>query len=991
MSDVAVDTRDHRTVVRTGAWVLCLLVATLGREAWASAPLGYVVERWSVEEGLPNNALTSVIQTRDGYLWIATWAGIARFDGVRFTTVADNLPNDHARALLEDADGSVWIGLSGTGVARWRSRAVDVVTPLQGLAGADVRALTLDAGRLWVATENGVSVIDRGRVTTWRTRDGLASNVVNGLGRGRQGGVWIATAGGLCFAAGLQVQCRSHSYLRTLNAVLESREGRLWVGTERGLLSGEASLDAELACRGECFADRSVTALMQDRDGALWIGFADGELVRRLDGVETRYGAADGLPAAGRVEALSQDEEGSVWVAIVNGGLARLRPKRVAMLTTANGLPAKVVGSIVQDTTGTIWAGTSCGPVSEFRNAHFYPRFGEYTKDGCASVLWAARDASLWIGTSNRGLFRWRDGRMEHFGTEDGLSDTNVCGLFEDRRGVIWIGTAVGGLHYYANGQLSRGFGPEDGVATGILASFAEDRDGRLWIGSNANGLSVYENGSFRRLADRESPPSRSIAGLLIDSRGDLWVGTASHGLFRRRAGRYEPFGVAQGLSHPLVALMLEDRHGTLWVSTGGGICRLARDRIDEVAAGRRASVDPIILGRGDGMVNLEGSGGGLDPSGLRDRDGRLWFSTIDGIAIIDPAAFPLNTVAPRVIVETVSLAGRPAAPDEDGIVHVPAGTATIDLAYTAFSFLTPRQVRFRTRLRGVADDWQEVGGRRVAYYTRLGPGDYTFEVLATNGDGLSSARPAVMRLVVSPFWWERRLVQGAGAGLLLLLTAVGVREVSLRRARARVAELERAQALERERARIARDLHDDLGSRLAHIAILAETSSAVDHDRRIVRAARAAARTMDELVWTINARNDTVESFAYYLGQFAEEHVAAAGLRCRLQIPVDLPARRLAADVRRHLYLASKEAITNAVKHARASEIGVSLRVTDAVLVMEISDNGCGLPAAGLDPTANGLKNLRERMSAAGGTLALESAVGAGTRVRCTVPVPLA
>ena len=320
------------------------------------------------------------------------------------------------------------------------------------------------------------------------------------------------------------------------------------------------------------------------------------------------------------------------------------------------------------------------------------------------------------------------------------------------------------------------------------------------------------------------------------------------------------------------------------------------------MAAGRRASVDPIILGRGDGLLNLEGSGGGFDPSGLRDREGRLWFSTIDGIAVIDPAAFPLNTVAPRVVVENVSLAGRPAAPDESGIVDVPAGTATIDLAYTAFSFLAPRQVRFRIRLRGVDDDWQDVGARRVAYYTRLPPGDYTFEVLATNGDGLSSARPAVMQLIVAPFWWERRVVQGAGAGLLLLADRRRcARGLAAPRARPAASSSSAHSALERERARIARDLHDDLGSRLAHIAILAETSGAVDHDGRIVRAAREAAQTMDELVWTINARNDTVESFAYYLGQFAEEHVAAAGSDAGSRFRSDLPTRPLAADVRRH------------------------------------------------------------------------------------------
>ena len=860
------DTR-QRMIVRTAAGLVWLLLATHGSVVSSSAPLGYVIERWSVEDGLPNNAVTSVVQTRDGYIWIATWAGTARFDGVRFTAVADNLPNNHARALVEDDDGSVWVGMSGTGVARWRPGGFSIVTPSQGLAGFDVRALARDENRIWVATENGLSVFNGGRVTTWRSRDGLPSHVINGLVRGRNGGVWIATAGGLCQATQLQVQCRPLPRAGVLNTVLESRDGRLWVGTERGLLSGEARLDADLACRGNCFPRRLVTRLLEARDGGLWIGFSDGEVVRRLDGIDMEYGAADGLPTAGPVEALFEDEEGSVWVAILNGGLVRLRPKRVAMFTTADGLPGKVVGSIVQDASGTIWAGTSCGPVSEFSNGRFRPRFVEYTKDGCASVLWAARDGSLWIGTSNRGLFRWRGGRMDHFGTEDGLSDTNVCGLFEDDRGVIWIGTAVGGLHYYADGRLSRRFGPEDGVATGILASFAQDRDGRIWIGSNANGLSVFEDGRFRRLNDDESPPSRSISGLLIDSRGDLWIGTASHGLYRRRAGRNELFGVGQGLNHGLVALMLEDRDGKLWVSTGNGISVLRRDRIDDVAAGRRRSVDPIVVGRGDGLLNLEGSGGGLDPSGLRDRDGRLWFSTIDGIATIDPSAFPLNRVVPRVVVETVLLDGRPGAPNENGIVNVPAGTPTIELAYTAFSFLAPEQVRFQVRLRGVDNEWQDVGTRRVAYYTRLRPGDYTFEALATNADGLSSAQPAVMHLVVAPFWWERRLLQAAGAGLLLIVTAAAVRAVSLRRARARLIELERARALDRERARIARDLHDDLGARLAHIAILAETSGAADRNGRIVTAAREAAETMDELVWTINARNDTVESFAYILG----------------------------------------------------------------------------------------------------------------------------
>jgi ligand-binding sensor domain-containing protein/signal transduction histidine kinase len=989
MVNVSADTR--RQCRATGGVALGVFLLAVARGSAATDSPAYVVERWGVEEGLPINALTSVIQTRDGYLWVGSWAGVARFDGVRFTPVAETLPNDHARALVEDRAGGIWIGLSGTGVARWQDGQADLFTPSEGLAGVDVRALALDEDRVWVATENGLSVVDQGRVTTWRTTDGLPSNIVNDLSRRPGGGLWVATAAGVCQALRLEVQCAPPVRGMTVQTALETRDGQLWVGTDRGLLVAAAALAAGLACRGDCFVGQSVSALLQTRDDGLWIGFTNGELVSRRAGADTRYGVADGLPTGGPVDGLAEDEEGSVWAAVTNGGLARLSRKRVTTLTTADGLPRKVIGSIVQDAAGTIWAGSDCGPVAELRSGRFSPRFVEHTMDGCASVLWSARDGALWIGTSNRGLFRWHDGRMQHFGLHEGLSDIYIRGLFEDRDGVLWIGTSVGGLHRYANGQLSRSFGAADGVATGILASFAQDREGRIWIGSNANGLSVYENGRFRRLGDHESPPSRSISTLFIDSRGDLWVGTASHGLFRRRNGRYEAFGVAQGLGHALVALMIEDREGTLWVSTGHGISRLTRDRIDDVAAGRRASLDPMILDRRDGLLNVEGSGGGIDPSGLRDRDGRLWFSTIDGIAVIDPATFPFNRVAPRVMIEAVSLAGHAARPDGTGITEVPAGTATIDIAYTAPSFLAPQQLRFRTRLLGVDDDWQEVGGRRVAYYTRLAPGSYTFEVMATNADGVSSERPAALRLTVAPFWWERRLIQGSAAAALLLVTGFGVRQISLRRVRARLAELERARSLDRERARIARDLHDDLGSRLAHIAMLAQTPGVTDPDGRILRAASEAAHTMDELVWTVNARHDTVESFAHYLGQFAEEYVAAAGLRCRLEIPVDLSERALAADVRRHLYLASKEAVTNAVKHARATEVGVTVHLADSALVLEIRDDGRGLPAGDLGPSGNGLKNLRERMRAAGGTLEIESAAGSGTRIRCRVPLTLA
>jgi ligand-binding sensor domain-containing protein/signal transduction histidine kinase len=957
----------------------------LALPAAAAAQTRHLIDRWGVEEGLPNNALASILQTRDGYLWIATWAGTVRFDGVRFTPIAENLPNDHARALFEDRDGSVWIGVAGSGLSRWRPAAIEVFTTAQGLAGNDVRTILQDTGgRIWAGTENGLSIVTPAGIETRRAGDGLPANEVTGLALARGGGVWVATTKGVCLAIAASRGCSAAGPPITgrVDAVLEDREGRLWLGTPQGLI---VHADHP-ACAGRCLAGAPVTTLRQTRDGDVWAGLGTGAVARLHTGGIDSFGAAEGLPP-GNVVAMHEDAEGSLWVATYYGGLARIKRKRVNTYSTADGLPADAIGSIVQDGHGDIWAGSQCGPVSILREGRFVPRFADEMRGVCAWVLWPARDGTLWIGTRGSGLYRWTGRRLEHFGPAEGLSDNHVAALFEDRDGVIWIGTELGGLHLYRDGRLSRAYGPADGVATPYLASFAQDRDGRVWIGSNANGLSVYERGTFRTLPPEESPPTRNIAGLLVDSRGDLWVGSAANGLFRRRNGRYEPFGIDQGLGDRLVAVVIEDRDANLWVGTTRGISRLSRDRIEAVAEGRAASLDPIVLDRSDGMRHTEGSGGGLDPSGLRDRDGRLWFSTIDGIAVIDPATFARNQIVPSVLVESALLDERPHAPRADGAFEIPAGTSAIEIGYTAFSFMAPAKMRFRYRLAGFDRSWHEVGARRAAYYSRLPPGDYTLEVMATNNDGVWSTAPGTARLVVLPFFWERPAVQLAALALLLVGTALAANGLAQRRARRRLADLERERALDRERIRIARDLHDDLGSRLAHIALISDRGASGD---RVSTAVRTAVESLDELVWTVNARHDTVEGFAAYAARYAEEHVSAAGLRLRLVIPPDLPPLEIRSETRRHMYLAYKEAVNNAVKHAQASEIQVGIALENSVLRLEVSDNGKGLQGTG-DPTGNGLTNMRERLAGVGGTVRFDARSGGGLSVVFKAPIDAA
>jgi ligand-binding sensor domain-containing protein/signal transduction histidine kinase len=944
------------------------------------------IDVWEVDDGLPQNSVISMMQTRDGYLWLGTWAGLVRFDGVRFVPVATDLTDSHIMALVEDTDGAVWIATGG-GVARWVNGDLKTFTHADGLSSDSTTRLIIDnEGRLWVGTLNGVSVVERGVIRAVRPSGaGWPSPRISALARAGDGRILIGTDAGICTATGLTIVCpvSPPPPPSTITGLAVDSMGRLLVATAGdGLVEWTGDRYVPGPCDAPvCRGVGDIRALMIGADGEVLVGLVKGLVSFNASGASRTLA---GLPAAA-VRVFLRDLEGSLWIGTDGGGLARFRPTRVATYGVEEGLPAPVTASIVQDSAGQIWAGSRCGPLVKFEPSGRFTPAPPALRTRCALAVLAARDGSLWLGGPPRGVVRAKGGTVRRIDLVDGPSQDEVRALYEDRSGAIWVALDKSPRLYRIAGDRIDSFGREDGVEGGVVSAFAETPDGRLFVGSNAYGLMVFDGTRFARV-DAEGPlPSRMISSLLVDTRRELWIGTSNQGLFRMRAGRFEHFSVAHGLPDPVVALMLEDDEANLWVATSRGISRLSRARIEDVASGVAKSLEPIVLGKADGLRALEGSGGGFDPSGLKDREGRLWFSTLAGIAVIDPDRIPINTVPPPVVVEHAILDETDLRRPRDAVVEVPAGTQSVEIAYTAFSLLEPRRVRFRYRLENFDAMWHEAGSRRSAFYTNLPPATYRFQVMAANNDGIWSEQPATLSLVVLPQWWQRRPVQFAGLALLLLLTGTGARAAAVRRARERVAELEREQALDRERRRIARDLHDDIGTRLTHLALLADDSETPDVRRQLSETARDTAHTMDELVWSVNAANDTVEGLATYVMRFAETHGRAAGLRCRFQAPDTLEGQ-LAANTRRHLFLAIKEAVNNAVKHAEAGELRLRLVVEDGTLTFEVSDDGRGMAGHAGDPTGNGLANMRERMHAVGGTVAFERPSGGGTTVRFSV-----
>jgi signal transduction histidine kinase len=574
------------------------------------------------------------------------------------------------------------------------------------------------------------------------------------------------------------------------------------------------------------------------------------------------------------------------------------------------------------------------------------------------SLLIPATGDTLWIGTRS-GLVAFHDGKTKHYGSEAGLKLPDVRSIVADDAGTIWFGMVGGGLASIREGVL-RQFGKKDGLS------------------------SVY------------------VQSLLFDENGALWIGTADGGLNRFKEGRFTVVGAKQGLPGNAIGHIVDDARGFLWMSSQQGIFRVAKEDLNRCADGETSSVSGQLFGAGEGLPSLEFTGG--QNAGCRTADGRVWFSTDAGVVSIDPAVVTKNAIPPRTLIEEVRIEGQ-AMTSSGAITRIPAGTGRIEVHYTGLSFAAPEKVRFRHRLKGLEENWLEVGTEREITYNYLPPGRYQFEVVSCNNDGVWDSTPAVQELRVLPFFWQTWWFRGLGLLALLNGAAFTGRAVTRRRMKYRVEKAERQHAVERERSRIARDIHDDLGASLTRIALLSQSARAdFDHPEQmagdlaqIYGTAREVTRAMDEIVWAVNPKHDTLDSLATYLGKFAEDFLRSADLRCRLNIAIQLPPWHLTAEVRHNVFLAFKETLHNILKHAGATEvkIGLTVDVRMKTFALIIEDDGRGFdaqdrnaPAATTDRIANGhgLANLRTRLEEAGGRYEVETQPGKGTRTSLIV-----
>ena len=995
--------------------LIIFIIMMLAADRLAAGEAEYLPTVWGVEEGLPQHVVGAIAQTTSGDLWCGTFNGLARFDGVKFTIFDENsipgLAGRGVTALYEDRQGTLWVGSDSGGVTRVVDRAPVPTPRLVNRGQGSVLSIGEDAsGDLWILWQDGSVVRWRDDLRIAPTPDIALMEPELRLVRDGAGLLWLTHRYGFSEVKPSGLVPAATGLTRDgwgLQRAAAAQRGGLWVVSELKLRRWQDG--AWVEDLGPCpwnpaeGPDYPFVSVMRElKDGRLLAGMVDGGMALGIPGKPfRRYTREDGLPHDW-IRCATEDREGNLWLGTGGGGLVALRSRRVRMLTVESGAAPPNAAqhnilSLLPAADGSFWVATEGGGL-----------FLRAPGEGSAFIrqeslptryIWAVnqdQQGRIWAGTWGHGLFL--RGQDNSFSPAPGWPEGNprATVLRVTRDGTVWAGGAGPLHHLTAEGWQSKA---ADG---GLFAppgqrAISEDSSGGLWIGLN-DGRLLHRHGGKEDFYDRRHGlPGDAVITVLAGADGIVWLGTGGGGLLRLKDGHAARFTTAQGLPHNVISQILSGPDGYLWLGTYGGLCRLSLAELEACAAGQLPQLNALTLRRSDGMATVECTSGG-HPGACTGPDGRLWFPTNKGIAIVDPGKIVLNLLPPPVIMESLLLDGRP-LPLTSGVLELGPGVERVGLAYTALSFTAPDRVRFRTRLDGLETAWQEAGSERTASYRYLPPGAYTFRVMACNNDGVWNPVPATLAFQLRPYWWQRGLYQGLGTALAALSLATLVWTTARRRNAARLERLERVHALERERARIARDIHDDLGSGLTRIMLLSESArselppaSAASVDvESIRRAADDLTRAMDEIVWAVDPRHDSLDSLVGYIGSTAQEFLKTANLRFRLEAPGQLPAWPLTAECRHSLFLAFREALHNVIRHAQAQTVRVVFAVEENAFTLTIEDDG-----RGFDPTTTvsrpgggrGLHHMQDRLAELGGTCHLTSFPGQGTRVTFRIPV---
>lgn len=971
----------------------------------------YVLDVWGIEQGLPQNTVDPIVQTRDGYLWLGTEEGLVRFDGVHFEVYdksnVEQISNNNVLALYEDRQGNLWFGTHGGGlICLDRGDSKDgkfaSYTKKQGLSNDRVRAIREDRkGNLWIGTDNGLNCLKEGKFTVYTTREGLSNNSIKTIYEDRTGNLWIGTYGGGLnrfkdgkFTAFTTGNGLSNNVVWTIH---EDRQGNLWIGTNSGLNCMRTGQFTSYTTR-EGLSNNNIRAIHEDREGNLWVGTYGGGLNRlnrpdffKKEGTSiftataytTEYGLSNDF-----VKVIYEDREGSLWIGTLDC-LNRLKDGKFTPFTTKEGLANDMARCIYEDQEGVLWIGTTDGLN---RLDRLNSKDGTFTRvttiqglsRGYVLSICEDRKGSLWIGTYS-GLNRLVDRSFTRYTTQEGLSNDMIRCLHEDREGNLWIGTTMGLNHldlHKKDGTFTS-YTTRNGLSSDEVLSIHQDREGCLWIGTTGglNHLDFHKKDEiFTIYTTKHGLSNEVILSLHEDREGLLWIGTES-GLNRLKDEKFTGVTVKDGLLDDKIIQILEDDKGDFWFSCHKGIIQVSKKELNDFCDGKTENIHCVSYDEKDGMKSRE-CNGGSQPAGWKSRDGKLWFPTIKGIVMIDPNDIKINRQPPPVEIEKITADSEKIqlflSSNRKKLILSP-GIERFEIHYTALSFLVPERIRFKYHLEGFDKNWHDVGTRRTAYYTRLPPGDYTFRVIACNNDGVWNETGASVSFYLKPYFYQTLWFYMICLFGVIFFT-VGIYRLRVKRLQKRKRELERAHEIARkgwEMANAANRAKGEFLARMSHElrtpmnGVIGFTDMLMDTDlteeqwdyvRAISRSSEALTILLNDILdfSRIEAGKMDMTPFdfdpkmtAFDVCEIVRPRLDSLPVKMLCRIDDDVPAYVKGDDGRFRQVLLNL--VSNAIKFTKEGKIELSLHVEKEQkerikFHATVQDTGIGIPGDKLE-----------------------------------------
>jgi signal transduction histidine kinase/ligand-binding sensor domain-containing protein len=983
----------------------------------SSAHAQYRLDTWTTANGLPQNSVTGLTQTPDEYLWLTTNDGVVRFDGNHFKIFnKSNTPQittNRLNTAFADKSGRMWFQAEDGGILYYEKGAFTVAAKPDELPSG-LRSAFFDnaAGGIILNINSQPYQYQAGKFAPFRQDDWPADSQI--ILTDGEGGLWLSGKDKVCsFKNGI---LKTYSLGGIFNGksyqvAYHDRQGSLWAGffadDKQSLVRIKDGRVQEVRLPGQ-----AVSHFAEDAQGNLWLSIYRTGIYR----IDRAAVIADEVPADAvkliiEVQGISRlssgylnfDREGGLWIG-TEKSLNRIAPRVIQTFSRREGLREENVYPIISAKAGRVWAGVWPNNLVRYENGKF-ETFLISKETVFITSLFEDASGRFWFGNIGN-LYYLKNDRPVEFTTQAGFAQgTEFSAITQTRDGALWFGTNVG-LGRYGNGQATV-YTSKDGLPDNYVVALLAAKDGKLWIGTRG-GLAFLENGTFKSFTVAQGLASNYIRSLYEDAEGVLWVGSYDGGLTRIKGGKFTVYTMRDGLSSNGVFCILEDDNGWFWLNSNQGIYRVSRRELNDFGDGKTRSLNSISYNRQDGLLNIEGNGG-RQPAGTKTSDGRLWFPTAEGIAVVNPGSVVINRMPPPVLIEEVLIDRAPVTNEifQSAIKHqseitLAPGQQDLEISYTALSYVNSGQLKFKYKLENLDENWNEVGTRRAAYYSHLPPGEYTFRVIAANRDGIWNELGASLKIRIRPpfyrTWWFTLLASLLGAAFILLAFYIRLWQLKAKAAQKEEFARQLLDSQELERGRIAAELHDGLSQTLAIIKNRAMLSLSKPDDRdhaleQLHEISEASAEAIDEvkdIIYDLRPIQLDHLGLTGAIEDIAEKVAAVNGLRLIKNVAgID---NLFPKPWENSIYRIVQESLNNIVKHAQATAVSVSMSQGGSEVSIIIQDNGVGfepnVTSTSHQRSGFGLRGLSERATLLGGRATIESVKGAGTKVIIVLPL---